>query len=102
MDSTLGPATSNELWLLVARAAEDAGWRGITVDAFASESNARAPRFCSRLHEPGAEAIDALCVLDWSHSKCPTGGAVHCKITNASVRLCLLRGGGQGDAMEEN
>ncbi len=76
--------------------------RIITVDAFASESNAQTPRFCSRLHEPGAEAINALCVLDWSRSECPAGGAVHGKITTASARLCLLSGGGQGDAMEEN
>jgi hypothetical protein len=77
MDSTLGPATSDELWLLVARAAADAGWRGITMDAFASESNARALRFWSRFHEPGAEAINALCVLDWARSECPTCCSAH-------------------------
>ncbi len=57
--------------LLVARAVADAGLRGVTVDAFASESNARAPRFWSRFHEPGAEAIDGLCAPDWARSMCP-------------------------------
>jgi hypothetical protein len=62
VDSILGPAVSDQLWQLVCRAAGDAGWGGITVDAFASESNARSPRFWIRFHEPGSEAIDALCV----------------------------------------
>jgi hypothetical protein len=56
VDSILGPSISDGLWLLVARAAVAAGWDGITVDAFASESNARAPRF-------------------WSRWSCPTGCA---------------------------
>ncbi len=37
--SILGPAVSDELWSLVSRAAVEAGWGGVTVDAFASESN---------------------------------------------------------------
>ncbi len=92
-------------FLFVARAAADA-WRCITVGAFASESNARAPRFWSRLHEPGTKAIDALCVLDWARSECPAccaahGGAVfafpHSSVVRATVEkacadraLCIL------------
>ena len=91
VDSILGPAVSDELWLLVARAAADAGWRGVTVDAFASESNARAPRFWSRFHEPGAEAIDALCVLDWSRSMCPACGDAHREVVYAFPPSSLVR-----------
>jgi hypothetical protein len=40
VDSILGPAVSDQLWQLVCRAAGDTGWGSITVDAFASESNA--------------------------------------------------------------
>ncbi len=43
----LGPAISDELWRLVSGVVVDAGWGGVTVKAFASESNARAPRFWS-------------------------------------------------------
>ncbi len=45
VDFILGPAVSDKLWQLVNRAAIDEGWGGVTVDAFASESNALAPRF---------------------------------------------------------
>ncbi len=65
VDAILGPAVCDELWRLVNGAAMDAGWGCVTVDDFTSESNARAPRFWSRFHEPGFEAIDALCVPDW-------------------------------------
>jgi hypothetical protein len=34
VDSTLGPAVSDKLWQLVNRAAIDAGWGAVTVDAF--------------------------------------------------------------------
>ena len=91
VDSILGPAVSDELWSLVARAAADAGLRGITVDAFASESNARAPRFWSRFHEPGAEAIDGLCVPDWARSTCPACGAAHREVVFAFPPSSLVR-----------
>ncbi len=77
VDSILGPSVSDKLWQLVISAAVDAGWGSVTVDAFASESNARAPRFWSRFHEPGSEAIDALCVPDWARSVCPVCGVAH-------------------------
>jgi hypothetical protein len=45
VDSILGPAMSDKLWhwQLVNSAAIDAGWGCVTVDAFATESNAQAP-----------------------------------------------------------
>jgi hypothetical protein len=83
LESILGPAVSDELWLLIARAAADAGLRGVTVDAFASKSNARAPRFWSRFHKPGAKAIDGLCAPDWARSMCPTCCVAHCEVVYA-------------------
>ena len=56
VESIRGPAVCDELWDLVRAVATSAGWR-ITVDAFASAANARAPRFWSLFPEPGAEAV---------------------------------------------
>ena len=89
--SILGPAVSDGLWCTAALAAADAGWGRITVDAFASESNARTPRFWSRFHEPGAEAIDALCVPNWALSACPACGAVHREVLYAFPPDALVR-----------
>jgi hypothetical protein len=63
VDNVRGPAVSDGLWRAISAAVADAGWGAVTVDAFASESNARVPRFWSRFFEPGSEALDALCVL---------------------------------------
>jgi hypothetical protein len=63
--------------IMISLAAADAGWGAVTVDAFASESNTRVPRFWSRFFEPGSETLDALCVLDWSRSVCPACGLTH-------------------------
>ncbi len=67
-----------------------AGWR-IKVDAFASESNARASRFWSPFPEPGAEAADALCALDWAASRCPVCCADQCEVVYTFQPLHLLR-----------
>ncbi len=83
VDGIWGPAVSDDLWLAILRAAADAGWGSVTVDAFASESNARVPRFWSRLFEPGSEVLDALCVPDWSRSACPACGATHREVIYA-------------------
>ncbi len=91
VDSILGPSISDGLLLLVVNAAAAAGWDGITVDAFASKSNARAPRFWSRFHEPSSEAIDALVVPDWAHSGCPSCGAVHREVVFAFPPSSLVR-----------
>ena len=59
------------------RAVEASVSWAVTVDAPASESNARAPRFWSRFPEPCAEAFDAFSVLVWSRSVCPACGLAH-------------------------
>jgi hypothetical protein len=51
VESIRGPAVSDELWALVQAVAVSAGWR-ITVDVFASASNARAARFWRLFPEP--------------------------------------------------
>ncbi len=56
----MGPAVSDDVWLKVSHVVEAAGWRRVTVDAFASASKARVPHFWSRFHEQGSETIDAL------------------------------------------
>ncbi len=40
-----GPAVDDAIWAAVLRVVAAAGWGRVTVDAFASASNARAPRF---------------------------------------------------------
>jgi hypothetical protein len=88
--AVLGPAVVDELWLLILQAATAVGWQP-SVDAFASESNARAARFWSRFSEPGCDAIDALSVLDWAQSPCPSCGGVHREVIYAFPPLLLLR-----------
>jgi hypothetical protein len=88
--SILGPSVSDSLWAQIRQAASTAGWV-ITVDAFATESNTRADRFWSCHHEPGAEAIDALSILDWSSSLCPTCGSLHQEVLYAFPPLHLIR-----------
>jgi hypothetical protein len=88
--SVLGPAVSDALWAMVLAATDAVGWT-VTVDAYATQSNARTTRFWSRFHEPGAESIDALSVLDWSSSRCPSCGLLHREIIYAFPPLCLLR-----------
>jgi hypothetical protein len=90
VESGLGPAVSDGLWSSVLRVSAAAGWR-ITVDAFATESNARAPRFWSPHPEPGAEAVDALSILDWAVSRCPVCCADHRETIYAFPPLHLLR-----------
>jgi hypothetical protein len=91
VDSILGPAVSDTLWQHVHGAVVAAGWDGVTVDAFASESNARVPRFWSRFHEPGSEVIDALCVPDWARSVCPTCGLAHREVLFLHPPAALVR-----------
>jgi hypothetical protein len=90
-ESVRGPAVTDALWSVVSRAALDAGWARVTVDAFASACNARAPRFWSRFSEPESEAIDALCVPDWARSLCPSCGASHREVVFAFPPLSLVR-----------
>jgi hypothetical protein len=49
----------------------------ISVDLFATASNALVPRFFSRTAEPDAEAVDALAQPDWATSRCPGCHLLH-------------------------
>ena len=73
VDGVLGPAVGDELWEAINSELRRLGWSA-TIDLFATASNARCARYCSRTHEAGAERTDAFTMLDWSASDCP--GAV--------------------------
>ena len=91
MSSILGPAIDDAMWQAVQRVVAAAGWRRVTVDAFASACNARAPRFWSRFLEPGAELADALCAPDWAQSVCPVCGLLHREVLYAFPPPALVR-----------
>ena len=88
--AALGPAVGELLWARIQAVLHAAGWR-VTVDAFASESNARAQRYWSAFLEPGSEALDALSVLDWGQSRCPVCGSCHREVVYAFPPPELLR-----------
>ena len=71
-----GPASSPFLREQMLRLAKAVGW-SVTVDVFASESNAVVPRFFARYAEPSAEAEDAFTVPDWAFSRCPRCAQLH-------------------------
>jgi hypothetical protein len=50
-----------------------------------------ARRFWSRFLEPTAEAADALSVLDWAQSTCPTCGVCHREVVYAFPPAALVR-----------
>ena len=89
--AVLGPAVDDALWSAIRKAAAVVGWGRVTVDAFASAANARTPRFWSRFLEPGAEAVDAMSVLDWAQSRCPECGEVHREVVYAFPPPALVR-----------
>lgn len=86
----LGPRIGDGLWATIQALLAPLGWR-VTVDLFATESNARAARFYSRYSEPGAEAVDALSVLDWGASQCPVCGDAHREVGYAFPPTPLIR-----------
>ena len=71
-----GPVSTPRVRDLALRLAAACGWT-LTVDAFASHSNALLPRFFARYAEPSAEAEDAFTVPDWACSTCPACGLSH-------------------------
>jgi hypothetical protein len=71
-----GPVSSPFLRERVRDLARRLDWR-LTVDAFATESNAFLPRFFARYAEPAAEAEDAFTVPDWAYSRCPHCDQLH-------------------------
>jgi len=60
------------VWKMVCEKAESVG-RTLTIDLFASGSNAKCQRFHSFHHMQGAESADAFDRLSWAHSECPCG-----------------------------
>jgi hypothetical protein len=90
VEAVLGPAVSDGLWEIIVAELRLVGWR-VTVDLFASASNARCERYCSRTHEPDAERTDAFTALDWSQSVCPTCGAWHEEVAYAYPPTVLAR-----------
>ena len=86
----LGPRVSEALWATIESLLAPLRWR-VTVDLFATESNARAARYFSRYSEPGAEAVDALSVLDWATSQCPICGDRHREVGYAYPPPPLVR-----------
>jgi hypothetical protein len=90
LETTLGPAVSDVLWAEATRVAAAEGWC-ITIDAYATESNARAARYWSRYGEPGAEAIDALSVGDWAQSFCPVCACWHREVLFAFPPLLMAQ-----------
>jgi len=85
----LGPACGSELRALIRSRAACLQW-SISVDLFASASNAIVPRFFSRYPEPGAEAVDALSVPSWNASTCPGCGSCHREVFFAFPPAGLL------------
>ena len=86
----LGPRVSDGLWASISSLLEPLRWR-VTVDLFATESNARAERYFSRFGEPGAEAVDAFAVPDWAASQCPRCADQHREVGYAYPPHPLIR-----------
>jgi hypothetical protein len=85
-----GPAITDSLWKIIQDLAAVLQWK-ITIDAFATASNARAKRFFARFPEPDAEAADALLVPDWHSSICPLCQKRHREILYAFPPQPLIR-----------
>ena len=90
MDAMLGPSVNGKMWKMTQAEVQKVGWR-ITMDLFATASNARVMRFCSRGYEPSAEHIDALAVPDWGSSLCPACSGRHREVMYAFPPQALTR-----------
>ena len=64
LESVLKPIVSDELWAKIKATAQSAGLH-VTLDLFATESNRRAERYCSRYGSPGRRR--------WSTGGCSNG-----------------------------
>jgi len=67
-----GLGVNDFMWARVQESARAQGWQ-LTVDLFASQENARLPRFYSFHHTPGAEGVDAFEKRSWAQESCPCG-----------------------------
>ena len=90
LEHVAGPCVTDQLWGRIAQAVGLCGLR-VTVDLFASESNKRAERYCSRYGEPGSEAVDGLMVADWGQSLCPGCGQYHREVAYAFPPAGLIK-----------
>jgi hypothetical protein len=90
LEHVAGPCVTDQLWGRIVGAAELCGLR-VTLDLFATESNRRAERYCSRYGEPGSEAVDALMVADWAQSLCPGCGQRHREVVYAFPPAGLIK-----------
>ena len=61
----VGPAVDDELWGEIMNELSRLGWR-VTLDLFASESNARCPRFCCKLLLSWVQREWTFSMPDWS------------------------------------
>ena len=66
LESVLKPIVSDELWAKTKATAQSAGLH-VTLDLFATESNRRAERYCSRYGSPGRRRWSLL-PLPWCSS----------------------------------
>jgi len=83
-----GYGLGQSAWTLVCNKAESVG-KNLTIDLFASASNAKCPRFHSVHHTQGAESAGAFDRLSWAHSKCPCG-QTHSELVYAFPPMDLL------------
>ena len=90
VQSALGPVVSDGLWSKVQEVSASVGWH-ITVDAFASASNARAARYWSEFPESGSDAVDALSVPDLASSTCQVCGQAHREVVYAFPSPVMLQ-----------
>jgi hypothetical protein len=71
-----GPVSGPRVRAAIDTLARALGW-SVTIDAFASASNALVPRFFAQFAEPQAEVEDAFSANDWGCSLCPVCGHTH-------------------------
>ena len=97
MAGLLGPSASvsDSMWRLIEAEVLKVGWR-ITKDLFATASNARVKKFCSRCYEPSAEHIDACqcrtgCLLCALLAMVVTGNLCTLPVQDGACIVLLVR-----------
>ena len=75
-EAELGPACGPALRTAIHDTAARLGW-SVSVDLFATASNAVVPRYFSRYPEPSSEAVGAFTSPSWNASTCPACSLCH-------------------------
>jgi hypothetical protein len=91
VEGLLGPAVGDALWgriEVLEAELRNLRWDA-TINLFDTASNARCERYCSRMHESGAERTGAFTMLDWSESDCPSCGGRHKEVAYAYPPIVL-------------